>query len=143
MSDQTPDQRLTALETALGTLETLLEDLATDLEALKQAQTTFQTALQATLGPLIRQIQGENGLAARQTASEAALHAHNARLEDLESFDTQQKRGPSTTDLANELADLRLTLQRLQTADKYALTREKLGRLMVAHNLISDEELQE
>ena len=143
MPDQTTEQRLLALETGLATVATLVDDLVNEIAAQIQAQTDFQTSLQATLGPLIRQIQAENGLLQRASTTEATLHSVQTRLTDLESFDAHQKRGPSTADLANQVADLKLTLQRLQTADKYALTREKLGRLMLANNLITNEELPE
>lgn len=142
MSDQNLEQRLTALETDVGHLKAAIIDVFDNLDAAKTALATFQTALQATLGPLILQIQGESGLANRMTALEATQYAQATQLADLQSFDTQQKRGPSTLDLANQLADLSLQLNRLQNADRYALTREKLGRLMVAHNLVSADELQ-
>jgi uncharacterized coiled-coil protein SlyX len=143
MSDLSTEQRLNALEIELAQQKALIADLADEVSATKQAFHAFKADLQITLGPLIRQVQAENGLLMRASTIEAHIHAILARLADLEGFDAQQKRGPSPSDLSNQLADLRLTLSRLQTADKYALTREKLGRLMVANNIVTPEELEQ
>lgn len=141
MSSKTPEERLDVLETKLSELEALIVSLEDVLCAHKHAYFTFQTDLQLTIGMLIRQVQGESGLINRTTTLEAQQYALNTQVSELQSFDTQQKRGPSTIDLANQLADLARSLERLQNADRYSLTREKLGRLMVAHNLVSHEEL--
>lgn len=141
MSDLTPEQRLDALELKVSEQEALIVSLEDVLHAHKQAFFAFRTDLQLTLGTLIRQIQGESGLISRTTALEAQQYALSAQVSDLQSFDAQQKRGPSTFDLANQIADLTISLARLQNTDRYTLTREKLGRLMIAHNLVSHEEL--
>lgn len=143
MSEDTSTQRLTDLEDALDAVMLLVSGVRDDLGAQKDAFSGFRTELQATIGPLMRQIQGESGILERLTRLEAQQYALMSQISDLQSFDAQQKRGPSTFDLANQVADLSRSLARLQNADRYALTRESLGRLMVAHNLVSPSELQE
>jgi hypothetical protein len=112
-----------------------------ELEDLWEAFRAYQEAIQATLGPLLRDVGGPNGLKERQTRLEAAMAGLQARTESLKAMEKARQTGPTTLELANRIADLALKVARMDAADRYALTREKLGRLMLAHGLISEEEM--
>lgn len=135
------EERLSALEARLDVLHTQFSAIEDRLTDAKAAHLAFKDAIQATLGPIIRDITSPDGLLNRQARLEAGLAAFHATIDDLKAFDAKQKSGPLTIDLANDLADIRLALARRDRADKYTLTRETLGRLMVSHNLVSPEEL--
>ena len=114
------------------------------LDAQIRAHEAFKAELTATFGPILRDMQGETGLKSRQTAIEAQVYALKTRFDDLEASTTTSAALKEALFLAqNEIADLKLQLQRQQTAEKYALTREKLGRLMLSQNIITATELEE
>jgi hypothetical protein len=94
---------------------------------------SLQVSLESTVGRLIRAIEGPSGVLTRLSAIEDRLAAAESAIIHLMSDETAAKGTVSPADLANEVADLRLKLSQLLNADKYTLTREGLGRLLVAH----------
>lgn len=98
-----------------------------------------QPDVSALLGRLLLAIEGPSGLLNRMKAVENRCTALEGLTDQLADAIIARESDKSTVDLVNELADLRLQIAKLANADKYTLTREGLGRLMLAHGLVQPQ----